>query len=68
MPTSGVGLEISNQETSMRIPLFGRKNMDSATDPVCGMDVDVTNPRGVTAEYKEKNTIFVHLDVGRPLL
>ena len=52
----------------MRIPLFGRKNMDSATDPVCGMDVDVTNPRGVTAEYKEKNTIFVHLDVGRPLL
>ncbi len=42
----------------MRIPLFGKKNMDSATDPVCGMDVDISSPRGGTAEYNGEKYYF----------
>jgi YHS domain-containing protein len=35
----------------MRIPLLSRKGQ-TATDPVCGMDVDTKNPSGGTWEHE----------------
>ena len=36
----------------MKIPLFSKKSSESATDPVCGMDVDMGKPPGDTWKYE----------------
>ena len=41
----------------MRIPLFGRKP-ETATDPVCHMDVDVRRPSGGTWEFGGETYYF----------
>ena len=40
----------------MKIPWFGRKQMNSATDPVCHMDVAINDPAG--GIWKHDNEIY----------
>ena len=42
----------------MKIPLFGRKQMDSARDPVCHMDVDINDPMGGTWRHDSETYYF----------
>ena len=41
----------------MKIPLFGKKS-ETATDPVCNMQVDTSNPPGGSAEHDGSTYYF----------
>ncbi len=42
----------------MRIPLLSRGRGETATDPVCHMDVDVKSPRGGTHDHDGQTYYF----------
>jgi len=43
----------------MKIPLFGSKSeKETAVDPVCHMQVDMSNPGGGTSEYEGTTYYF----------
>ncbi len=42
----------------MKIPLFDRKQMDSARDPVCHMDVDINDSTGGTWKHDSETYYF----------
>ena len=42
----------------MKIPLFGKKEGSTVVDPVCNMDVDMSNPSGGTWEYEGETYYF----------
>lgn len=42
----------------MRIPFLSRGKSGTATDPVCGMDVDMAKPQGGTFEYSGQTYYF----------
>ena len=41
----------------MKIPLFS-KSPNTAEDPVCHMQVDMSSPRGGTSEYEDETYYF----------
>ncbi len=42
----------------MRIPFFSKSKSETAKDPVCGMDVDTSNPPGGTHDHNGTTHYF----------